>query len=324
MMANMPGSARKVVVVLVALAALGCVVMFVSDMRRDDYVIKVNNGFVVGQEESAQSRDVKGTTDQGLDASTPAGALEAAGLGRAQAGAFGTGEEAFPSEGKTPADTVAVVHITGAVKNPGVYEVPGGSRVNDVVMAAGGLASDAAPEYVNLALLVYDSQQIYIPHRAEVKGTEPPAKQAAIGKTSIQLASRGEPPTALRPMYAGAVGQTAGSSAKSFQPVAGVKQALPSTAAGSSAGGFGVVFPGQAWTSGAAPGGQGRSNGKININTASPAELEELPGIGPATAQKIVEWRETYGPFITIEDIMQVSGIGEKRFAAIRDLITVE
>ena len=61
----------------------------------------------------------------------------------------------------------------------------------------------------------------------------------------------------------------------------------------------------------------------ININTASQGELESLPGIGPALAQNIIDYRETTGPFETIEDIMKVSGIGTAKFGAMQDLITV-
>lgn len=63
--------------------------------------------------------------------------------------------------------------------------------------------------------------------------------------------------------------------------------------------------------------------GLVNINSASQTELETLPGIGPSTARNIISHREEYGPFATIEDIMNVSGIGPAKFAAIRDLITV-
>lgn len=66
------------------------------------------------------------------------------------------------------------------------------------------------------------------------------------------------------------------------------------------------------------------SNGKININTASISELESLPGIGRVLAERIVSFRETNGPFKSIEDIKKVSGIGDKRFEAIKDLIFVE
>ena len=61
----------------------------------------------------------------------------------------------------------------------------------------------------------------------------------------------------------------------------------------------------------------------IDINTASTEELEELPGIGPTTSQKIIEYREQNGPFISIEDIINVSGIGPGTFERIKDLITV-
>ena len=64
-------------------------------------------------------------------------------------------------------------------------------------------------------------------------------------------------------------------------------------------------------------------NGKININTCSKAELMLLPGIGDALADRIIEYREKM-PFKTIEDIKNVPGIGEKRFEAIKDLITVK
>lgn len=67
-----------------------------------------------------------------------------------------------------------------------------------------------------------------------------------------------------------------------------------------------------------------KSDGKININTASAKELEELPGIGKVLAERIVSFRETNGPFKSIEDIKKVSGIGEKKFEAIKDLIIVE
>lgn len=61
----------------------------------------------------------------------------------------------------------------------------------------------------------------------------------------------------------------------------------------------------------------------IDVNTASPAELEALPGIGEVLAQRIVDHRTEHGPFATVEDLLDVSGIGEAILADIRDLVTV-
>ena len=62
----------------------------------------------------------------------------------------------------------------------------------------------------------------------------------------------------------------------------------------------------------------------MNINTASESELETLPGIGPATAKKIIADREEQGPFASVEDLMRVTGIGEKKYEAMSEFIYVE
>ena len=71
------------------------------------------------------------------------------------------------------------------------------------------------------------------------------------------------------------------------------------------------------------PGAPRDTDGKININTASRSELMDLSGIGQTLAARIIEYRESHGPFAKIDDLMKVSGIGEKRFEAIQDKITV-
>ncbi len=63
--------------------------------------------------------------------------------------------------------------------------------------------------------------------------------------------------------------------------------------------------------------------GLVNINTATVAELDALPGIGPSTAQKILNYRDENGRFNTIEELMNVSGIGEAKFNNVKELITV-
>lgn len=62
--------------------------------------------------------------------------------------------------------------------------------------------------------------------------------------------------------------------------------------------------------------------GKVNLNTADAATLETLPRVGPAMAERIIDWRETNGRFTAVEDLMSVTGIGEKTFAGLKDLVT--
>jgi len=66
------------------------------------------------------------------------------------------------------------------------------------------------------------------------------------------------------------------------------------------------------------------SAGKVNLNTADAATLETLPGIGPALAQRILDFRQASGPFERIEDVMEVSGIGPGIFDQIRELIATD
>ena len=63
--------------------------------------------------------------------------------------------------------------------------------------------------------------------------------------------------------------------------------------------------------------------GVVNINTASAAELEALPGVGAKTAARIVEYRQKNGPFKKIEELMNVRGVGEKNFLKLKPQITV-
>jgi competence protein ComEA len=69
---------------------------------------------------------------------------------------------------------------------------------------------------------------------------------------------------------------------------------------------------------------QPASGGKVNINTADSAALDSLPGIGPALAQRIIDYRQEHGPFARLEDLMEVSGIGPGTFEKLRDLITTD
>jgi competence protein ComEA len=160
-----------------------------------------------------------------------------------------------PTQTASPAPVL--VHVVGAVVRPGVYLLAPGSRLNDAVLAAGGLAEGADPERVNLADFLRDAQQIYVPRL----GATPPPGPTPIGR--------------------------APAAAVDVQPAA-------------------------------QPG-----DGQVNINTASQAELETLPGIGPAYAQRIIAYREAHGPFQRLEDLLEVSGIGPTRYKQLESLITI-
>lgn len=86
------------------------------------------------------------------------------------------------------------------------------------------------------------------------------------------------------------------------------------------AGGTGPV---SAIGSGGGPGGPSGLQGKVNVNTATLDQLEALPGIGPALGQRIIDYRTQHGPFRSVEDLLNVSGIGDKRLADLKPQVTV-
>jgi competence protein ComEA len=85
----------------------------------------------------------------------------------------------------------------------------------------------------------------------------------------------------------------------------------------------GAVSAGGSGSAASAAGSAAAPGAPVNINTASLEELDALDGVGPATAQKIIDYRLASGPFKTIDDIKNVSGIGDAKFAAMKDSITV-
>lgn len=70
--------------------------------------------------------------------------------------------------------------------------------------------------------------------------------------------------------------------------------------------------------------GESAGKGKVNLNSAQSSELQTLPGIGPAKAEAIIEYRETNGPFKSIDDLKEISGIGDKTFEKLKDHISVK
>jgi competence protein ComEA len=135
------------------------------------------------------------------------------------------------------------VHVTGAVRRPGVYRLPGWARLDLAVRRAGGAARGADLEGVNLAAKVADGQQVVVPR--------------SVG------------------------------------------------------GGAGAMVAGEA-------GATGSAQGPISLNTATPEQLDQLDGVGPVTAQKILEWRKQHGGFSSVDDLKQIGGIGPKRFESLK------
>jgi competence protein ComEA len=74
---------------------------------------------------------------------------------------------------------------------------------------------------------------------------------------------------------------------------------------------------------GAAPGASGPAGAKVNLNTATAEQLDTLPGVGPVTAQAILDWREENGRFGSVEDLLDVKGIGDATLAELRDHVSV-
>lgn len=162
------------------------------------------------------------------------------------------------------------VQVSGAVLEPGIYDVPASCRVEEAIAAAGGLTENADSERVNLVRKVRDGMQIRVPVQ----------KAAWISRTQR-------------------------------------KNAKVTVGLGESA----------SEKYGSAKAGSGKKNNnqmpRVRINSASASELQHLPGIGPALAQRIVETRNS-GRFASVEDLLRVPGIGKAKLAKLRNYVEVD
>ena len=193
---------------------------------------------------------------------------------------------AHPSEsaqGGASGEATVRVHVAGAVNNPGVYTLPAQGRAVDAIAAASGAAADADLDRVNLAGALSDGVQIYVPHRGE---TAAPA----------QIQPNGGTANAGQGNAANGAAQN-GASQGGTQP----QPARTLTPAGSA-------------QKGSTP---------VNINTATAEELQTLPRIGPAMAQRIIAWREAHGGFRSVDELDAVPGIGPSMLENLRPLVTV-
>lgn len=189
-------------------------------------------------------------------------------------------EPSPPAESAGVAEVV--VHVTGAVRKPGVYRLPVGARGEDALRAAGGPLPEANPDAVNLAARLEDGVQLFFPTRQQ-------------------------------------------------EPAGGVEgvRALPERSRRGGPGG--TRAPGDASGRNADREGQGSRQGKlrtpgegyVNVNTADATQLQRLPHVGPAMAERILSFRAEMGPFQAPEDLLQVRGIGPKKFEQMRPFVRV-
>lgn len=161
------------------------------------------------------------------------------------------------------------VQVSGAVLEPGIYDVPASCRVKEAISAAGGLTENADSERVNLVRKVRDGMQIRVPVKKAARTNSTQSKKAQ------------------------------------------AKYGLGESVSGKS---------------GSNKAGSGRNNSmmqSVRINSASASELQQLPGIGPALAQRIVETRSR-GRFTSADDLLRVPGIGKAKLAKLRDYVEVD
>jgi competence protein ComEA len=151
-----------------------------------------------------------------------------------------------------PEGGVVLVHVAGAVRRPGLYELPAGARVADAIDTAGGPRRNADLDTVNLAQVVSDAMKVEIPTRGQAVSA-PPAPGATPGL---------------------AVGGTAPA-------------------------------------------------GVVSLNSADLGALETIPGIGPVKAAAILQYRDEVGGFSSVEELLDVTGIGPATLESIRPYVTL-
>ncbi len=180
----------------------------------------------------------------------------------------------------TESSNYIVVDIKGAVKKPGVYKMPEGSIVQDVINEAGGLKSTAYTQNINLSKKLTNEMVIIINTKSEMKN-------------------------------------------QTTTKVDDVKNDVENTNSNNNTNvGNNVCVCEPGSTTGTVNGNTSTNNALVNINTASKEELMNVSGIGASKADAIIIYRMD-NRFNTIEDIKNVSGIGDALFAKIKDYITV-
>lgn len=183
------------------------------------------------------------------------------------------------------------VDVKGAVKKPGVYELDFGSRVNDAIKAAGGLKSNASTKYLNLSKKISDETVIKVYTENQIKNMN----------VAYEVKEECECPTQEIIDCAGAsIIEDSSNDSDDKQD---------------------YVIENEVKEDVKDEQNNEVSDNKVSINNATKDELMTLKGIGEAKALAIIEYREKNNGFKVLEDILNVSGIGEAAFNKIKDFI---
>ena len=184
---------------------------------------------------------------------------------------------------ETTNEEYVIYDIKGAIKNPGVYKVLKGTIINDAISTAGGLTKNASTININLGKEVVDRMVIYISTKNEL------TKKVDDNLTKVVV-------TDNKPVDDNkAIIDNSNSVGIEVKPKE--KESIKEETT--------------------------NNNTLISINKATKEELTKLPSIGESKAEKIIAYREENGLFNTIEDIKNVSGIGDSLFEKIKEYITI-
>ena len=236
----------------------------------------------------------------------------------------------LPSQESQKPSRIVYAYITGEVKKPGVYKLSDDARIFQLVDMAGGFTRNADTESLNLAEIIADGIHVHIAKKSEgrppaIPGLPARASSRAVsvtasGRININTASNTELESlpGIGPALAQRIIDYRNKNGNFARPedlvkVSGIGQSklaqiLPLITAMNA--GSRVTLPQS-------------SAGKIDINSATAKQLEALPGIGPATAQRIIDYRNKHGNFARPEDLINIRGISQSRLEAMRDMITV-
>lgn len=193
----------------------------------------------------------------------------------------------------------------------GVQPVGGSGTRASAARPAGGSAGDAGGDAKGGSTVATESARVTV----HVVG--------AVRAPGVYVLRRGSRAADAVAAAGGLLGNAAPAALNLARAVEDGEQVIVPTAQEAAAGAGGGVGAGGAGGAAAGGGGPPGAGGKVNLNTATAAQLDALPGVGPSTAAKIVADREKNGPFRSADDLMRVTGIGAKKFDSLKDLISV-